>query len=69
MLNTATLTCTVTRGIPGIYNYTWFYEGIVLPFERSSTLTGVNEVGTYMCEVENEAGAGMDSIYISLKGE
>ena len=69
LLNTATLNCTVTSGNPKIYNYTWFYEGALLPFETSSILTGIDEVGTYTCEVTNEVGVGMASIFIGLEGE
>ena len=68
-LNTATLTCTATRGNPRIYKYRWFHEGSLLPHENTSSLTGIGIVGIYACEVTNKAGAGMDSIFIHLGGK
>ncbi len=70
---TATLTCTVTRGNPMTYTYSWTLESTTLPGEMSPTLSlssfSMDDVGTYSCEVMNEAGAGMDSITLELGGE
>ncbi len=43
------------------------YEGTLVPAETSATLSiSMGEVGTYSCQVINEAGAGMDNITIDL---
>lgn len=43
------------------------YEGTLVPAETSATLSiSMGEVGTYSCQVINEAGAGMDNITIEL---
>jgi len=72
----ATLTCTVTRGNPMNYTYSWFFGGNPLPEETSATLSltsfNKNSVGVYRCEVRNGEGAedvGMDSITLTLGGE
>ena len=69
----ATLSCIATGGKPEIYTYTWIHNGSVLTGETSPVLTGVDEtkLGNYTCEVENLAGAIMDSILITqrLPGE
>ena len=69
----ATLTCTVTRGNPMTYTYSWTHEGAVLSGETSATLSltsfSMDAVGAYTCEVMNDAGSGMDSITIELGGE
>ena len=68
----ATLTCTVTRGNPMTYTYSWTHEGAVLPGETSATLSltsfSMDAVGAYTCEVMNDAGSGMGSITIELGG-
>ena len=68
-LNTATLTCTVTRANPEVYRYRWFHEGSLLPHERTSNLTGIGIVGIYACEVANSVGFAKDSIFIHLRGK
>ena len=69
----ATLTCTVTRGNPMTYTYSWTHEGVVLLGETSATLSltsfSMDAVGAYTCEVVNDAGSGMGSITIELGGE
>ena len=69
----ATLTCTVTRGNPMTYTYSWTHDGTTLTDETSATLTlssfSMDDVGTYSCRVGNDAGAGMDSITLELGGE
>ena len=69
----ATLTCTVTRGNPMTYTYSWTHVGAALLGETSATLSltsfSMDAVGTYTCEVVNDAGSGMGSITIELGGE
>ena len=65
----ATLTCTVTRGNPMTYTYSWTHEGAALPGETSATLSSMDAVGDYTCEVMNDAGPGMGSITIELGGK
>ena len=69
----ATLTCTVTRGNPMSYTYSWTHEGAALPGETSATLSltsfSMDAVGAYTCEVMNDARSGMGSITIELGGE
>lgn len=67
--NLANLTCSVIRGSPMIYSYTWSHEGRVILNETSNILTGVGRPGTYMCEVTNEVGVGMDNIFLNFTGE
>ena len=69
----ATLTCTVARGNPTTYTYSWAHEGIALTGQASPTLSlspfRVIDVGNYSCEVMNEAGTGIDTVAIELGGE
>ena len=70
-----TLTCSVTRGNPMTFNYTWIHVDTSTPLtaETSPTLSlssfSEDDVGTYRCEVRNEAGLGMDNITIAFGGE
>ena len=68
----ATLFCSVIRGNPMAYKYSWNSDGIILR-EISDTLSlyafGIDNEGTYTCLVTNEAGTGMDSVRIELGGE
>ena len=68
----ATLFCFVIRGNPMAYKYSWNLDGNTLR-ETSDTLTlyaiGIANEGTYTCLVTNEAGTGMDSVWIELGGE
>ena len=64
------LTCTVTRGNPMIYTYTWTNvdTSITLSDETSANLTLSSiieeEIATYRCDVTNSVGTGSDTITI-----
>ena len=66
------LTCSVTKGNPATYSYTWTHPTTSI-LETSATLRlssfGVEDEGNYSCEVRNDAGVGMDSITIEVGGE
>lgn len=68
-----TLTCNITGGNPSIYTYSWTHAGTILPNETSATIIlssfSLDDVGTYICEVMNEAGVAMDNITIENGGE
>ena len=70
-----TLTCSVTRGNPMTFNYTWIHVDTSTPLtaDTSPTLSlssfSEDDVGTYRCEVRSEAGLGMGNITIELGGE
>lgn len=49
------------------YTSLWTHNGIVLANETSDILTSVDQEGIYSCEVTNEAGIGVGSIFI-MKG-
>ena len=68
------LTCTVIRGNPMTYTYSWSLDGNVLPGENSFILSitsfSMGDVGTYRCDVRNSdgvEGVGMDSIAIGCE--
>lgn len=69
----ATLNCTVTRGNPMTYTYSWIHEDVPLAGETSDTLGlssfSTDDNGTYSCVVMNKAGTGMDSVTIVLGGK
>lgn len=70
-----TLTCSVSRGNPMAYTYTWFHvdTSTTLTAETSPTLRlssiSMDELGTYHCEVKNEAGIGTDIGAVKFQGE
>ena len=67
------ITCAVTEDESVTYAYSWSLNGTVLAGETATTLSlfsfGVNDTGTYTCEVSTANGAGIDSITIRLGGE
>ena len=69
----ATLTCSVTRGNPMDYTYSWYLARNTITGETSATLSlsafVMADAGTYTCMVTNEAGTGMGSSIIELGGE
>ena len=69
--DTVTLTCSVTTGDPSYANYTWTFMSAILP-EITNTLTltisGMNDLGNYICEATNVAGSGSGTISIEQGG-
>ena len=63
---TATLLCIATGGVSAAYTYSWLYNGTLLPSETLPILTGVDVEGTYTCNIQNDAGDAMDSIFIYM---
>ncbi len=69
--NDITITCSVRRGNPSNYVYT------ITNADTSSTTTGptrtltsiqMSDLGTYRCDVTNDAGTGSSSVIIELGG-
>ena len=66
-----TLTCSVIRGNPTIYNYSVVHiNTTTTTSEPTRILTGiqVSDLGTYRCDVTNDAGTGSANITIELGG-
>ena len=71
-----TLTCTGNRGHPMDYSFEWYHNGTLINSKsvmlNSTTLNlqsiMMTDLGTYMCNVTNDAGSGIANISISLGG-
>ena len=71
-----TLTCAVNIGHPMNYSFEWYHNDTLINSKsvmlNSTTLNlqsiMMTDLGTYMCNVTNDAGSGIANISISLGG-
>ena len=65
-----TITCSVLRGNPSSYSYSIVHNDSVISSNSTLILTNIQEadLGTYRCDVTNEAGTGSAGVTIEQGG-